>query len=206
MTITAMTPKEIDTILAKLWQDESSLTQTIVSASKSKEKFERAGSRYGREVDRLSKVIAGAKEKLASALLVSAPYEAEYNNRPWNRYFLVTNANGHIHRGRNCSTCHFNTQYAWLIDLADCDETAMVEQYGEKACTVCFPDAPVHPAFIRSLAEREASEKAKADSTCKGGNYSYNGGKRYQACKECGAFASVTPSCGLRAHKRKEVA
>ena len=126
-----------------------------------------------------------------------APFHAEYRRRPWLRYFLVRQANGHVHREMNCTTCYYDTEYGWLTDLSDCDEAAMVKQYGEKACTVCFPNAPVNPDYIRSV---EAG-KAKADSTCRGGNYSYYG-RRYAKCQECGAGASVTPNGALRAHPR----
>lgn len=204
--LTTMTPKAIDTILAELWNNEAALRQQIAGAMKSRGKFERAGSRYEREVTRLTSEITTAREKLGEALKISEPYGEEYRGRPWNRYFLVTNSNGHIHRGTNCSTCHFSTQYAWLIELADCDENAMVEQYGEKACTICFPNAPVHPAFIRTLAEREAAEAAKAKSICRGGNHAYSSRKRHDTCKECGAYASVTPNCSLRAHARQNPA
>lgn len=89
----------------------------------------------------------------------------------WNRYFLVTNANGHVHRGMNCSTCLPTTEYAWLVELADCDEDAMVDEFGEKACTVCFPDLRTHPKIKspgrrdrEAQAARQAEKDARADA------------------------------------------
>lgn len=120
----------------------------------------------------------------------------------WRRYYLVTSSNGHVHRERNCSTCYFNTQFAWLTDLSDCDEDQMVEAYGEKACTVCFPNAPVHPAFKRSAAEREAEEAAKAAAKCPGSGRYLGGVKRYARCAVCEATVSVTRNGNARAHKR----
>jgi hypothetical protein len=88
----------------------------------------------------------------------------------WNRYFLVTSSDGHVHRGMNCATCFATTEYGWLPELADCDEDAMIAEFGEKACTVCFPDAPANPAFHapgsrdREAIEARAAEKAQREA------------------------------------------
>ena len=47
----------------------------------------------------------------------------------------------------DCTTCFPTTQYGWLVNLADCDEDAMIEEWGEMACTVCFPTAPTNPNY-----------------------------------------------------------
>jgi hypothetical protein len=104
-----------------------------------------------------------AREHIAELERVWAQYR-------WNRYFLVTNANGHVHRGMNCSTCFATTQYRWLVELADCDEAEMIADYGEKACTVCFPDAPANPQFHgpgrldREAIDARAAEKAAREA------------------------------------------
>ena len=90
-----------------------------------------------------------------------------YNEHRWNRYFLVTNTNGHVHRNMGCSTCFPTTEYAWLVELADCDEDAMIIEFGEKACTVCFPDAPANPQFNgpgRRDREAQAARQAEKDA------------------------------------------
>ena len=92
------------------------------------------------------------------------------DNGMWHRYFLVNNNNGHVHRDQSCSTCFPTTQYLWLVDLADCDEEAMVAEYGELACSVCFPDAPAFKGYgdgtsamaRLSQAERDAKAAEKA--------------------------------------------
>ena len=89
-----------------------------------------------------------------------------YNERRWNRYFLVTNNNGHVHRGMGCSTCFADTEYAWLVELTDCDEDAMIDEFGEKACTVCFPDLRTHPKIKapgRRDREAQAARQAERD-------------------------------------------
>ncbi len=84
----------------------------------------------------------------------------------WNRYFLVTNDNGHVHNGTNCSTCFSTTQYNWLVDLAGADEAEMVQTYGSDACTVCFPSAGALPGWGSSKSQRE-KQAAKEDRAAK---------------------------------------
>lgn len=64
----------------------------------------------------------------------------------WNRAFLVANANGHVHSSMTCSTCRSTTQYAWLTDYSGADEDAIVAAAGHRACTTCYPTAPVGDA------------------------------------------------------------
>ncbi len=212
VTTTKMEPKEIDKILAELWYEAAVLRGRIDQMEESTATYlkkieENPNSRftYRDALAHYEKELPLKKSALAENEATAAPYEAEYRSRPWNRYFLVKQANGHVHRGTSCTTCYFDTAYGWLTDLSDCDENQMVEQYGEKACTICFPNAPVHPEFMRSLAEREAAEKAKAESTCKGEGNWYNPNKRYSDCLACGKhFCTITPNGALRAHKRPE--
>ena len=90
--------------------------------------------------------------------------DAIYLARLWNRYFLVTNGNGHVHREMTCRTCFPTTQYAWLPELSGCDEAEMITEFGEKACTVCFPDAPANPAFhAPGRRDREVIEARQAE-------------------------------------------
>lgn len=104
-----------------------------------------------------------------------APFEAEYNRRPWNRVFLANSSDGHAHNGQNCSTCHhgeFRTSFAWLIQYSGKPEAEIVADAGERACTTCYPTAPVNvlkqrtkmftPDEIEAQAAREAREAERA--------------------------------------------
>ncbi len=158
--LTTLTPVEIDTELARLWGETQKYEGWLASLERH---IAKGWSNPGREADDRAQAekyrltIAGLRDE-------ARPFEGEYTHRGgWLRYFLVTNGNGHVHRGMHCSTCYPTTTYAWLIDLADCDEAAMVAEWGEKACTVCFPSAPTMRGFgdgTSAYARRTAAEKA----------------------------------------------
>jgi hypothetical protein len=158
--ITALTPVEIDTELSRIYQDEVSTWSRIAYYADLIDRTRR--SKYGTlaEIDKHTAVLDELRAHNRALIVEKAPYEVEFNRRGgWHRYFLVKNANGHVHRGLNCSTCFPDTQYGWLVNLADCDEDAMIEEWGERACTVCFPNAPVNPNYFRKARiDREAQE------------------------------------------------
>ena len=97
----------------------------------------------------------------------------EYTRRGgWTRAFLVNNSNGHVHSSTSCSTCFETTQYAWLTDYSGANEEAIVADAGVRACTVCYPSAPVDvlkretkmftPDEIAAQQAREERAAAKA--------------------------------------------
>lgn len=102
------------------------------------------------------------------------PYDHEFARRGgWTRAFLVSNGDGHVHSSMSCSTCRPTTQYHWVTELSDHDEAEIVEAAGERACTVCYPSAPVDvlrrpttlftPDEIEKAKAREEREAAKAE-------------------------------------------
>jgi hypothetical protein len=85
------------------------------------------------------------------------PLVALYARRQWSRFFLVTNGNGHVHSSTACTTCFPTTSYQWLTGLSGATEAEMVVEWGERACTVCFPSAPTNPDYRRpARIDREA--------------------------------------------------
>src|SRR5690625_206727 len=80
----------------------------------------------------------------------------------WNRAFLVANANGHVHSSTSCSTCRPTTQYAWMTDYSGADEDAIVADAGYRACTACYPSAPVGDE--RSLPTKMLTDEEKQDA------------------------------------------
>lgn len=84
----------------------------------------------------------------------------------WNRAFLVANANGHVHSSTSCSTCRPTTQYAWMTDYSGADEKAIVADAGYRACTTCYPTAPVgdqHSLPTKMLTDEETQDEARRE-------------------------------------------
>ena len=70
-----------------------------------------------------------------------AKWAAQYMG--WNRFYLVVSSQGHVHSSTHCSSCFDTTAFAWLTEYSGMGYPELVELAGERACTVCFPDAPV---------------------------------------------------------------
>lgn len=159
-----LSPVEVDTELARIWGEKAKAAAQLAAAIKNSTR------KYCDNAYHMSRIPV-LEAEIAVLSAEAAPFEADYASRPWNRYFLVQNAGGHVHRGMNCTTCFISTQYAWIIDLADCDEADMIVEYGEKACTICFPDAPANPAFHapgrRDRATLDAKEAEKSERAAK---------------------------------------
>lgn len=178
-----LTPVEIDTELANLWEERQRYSDWLRAAQ----------NRFDYEVERYKRLhpsenyedtyngraalqtLMEYRAKLTEIRKAEQPYLDEFDGRGgWLRYFLVKNTNGHVHRGMDCTTCFPTTTYGWLVDLADCDEKQMVAEYGEVACTVCFPDAPTYKgygdgtsSFARAVAgarDERAAAKAERDA------------------------------------------
>lgn len=70
----------------------------------------------------------------------------------------------------NCRTCYPRTRFAWLTQFSGHDETEIVQEAGEAACTECYPTAPVEvrnrPSRIKTQAQiaREQEKAARAQA------------------------------------------
>lgn len=172
--MTALTaPVEIDTALAAAHEARFHTARSVQWAEADVKREEAALARvtfrgtdgdlvatYRDKLFQAEKTLADAVAADADAIDAITALDRLYTG--WNRYFLVNNVGGHIHRSMHCTTCYPTTQYHWLPQLSDCDEAAMVAEYGELACTVCFPDAPTKPGFgdgTSKLARYTAAER-----------------------------------------------
>jgi len=93
--------------------------------------------------DALDRLVA-ARQALAVIEATIEDLETSYTG--WTRAYLVTNSNGHIHSSMACSTCNRGndaTQFAWVTDFSDHNEAEIVAAAGWRACSVCYPTAPV---------------------------------------------------------------
>lgn len=99
---------------------------------------------YANSISDLEKENAELQERVAALDAEAEPYNREFARRGgWPRAFLVSNGNGHVHESMSCSTCFPTTEYSWMTDYSGSSEEEIVEAAGERACTVCYPTAPV---------------------------------------------------------------
>lgn len=116
------------------------------------------------------------QDRLAELDARDARFHSEFLRRGgWTRAFIVDK--GHVHSSMQCSTCYPSTRYSWLPELSDDDEDEIVAKAGERACTICYPSAPVDVLKRKSTlfsdeekqanAERESRAAAKAAKVAK---------------------------------------
>lgn len=111
--------------------------------------------------------ILKAQVRIEELTPLAAPLQAIYAANLWTRFILVPA--GHLHRGTGCSTLRWNTERYALPEYSGADETEIVGLAGERACTVCFPSAPVdRPSMLPvDVAAREAAAKERAEKAAK---------------------------------------
>lgn len=197
--LTEQTPREIDTQLAKLYEKFFQARMRRDSAETRVREAHAGRPLYGRTVEEIEESFRQAEAAMKAIAAEMVPFEREFTRRGgWKRYYLVPG--GHVHRERNCSTCHWNTRFGWLVELADCDENAMVKEHGDGACAVCFPEVQTHPDFLRAKALREAREAAEAQRLCPASGTYVSGQLRYVKCQQCGVAVHRSPRGKLRKH------
>lgn len=168
---TSATPSEIDAELARLHADHARAQDTLRRLAKRHQDLLNDGMpAYAAE---LQPRIEQAHRTVAACEAAARPLDAEFERRGgWTRAWLVLNTGGHVHRTTQCRTCFVTTNFAWLTHLSGHDETEIIEQSGESACTECYPSAPVDirkrpsriktPEQLAREAEKAEREKAKA--------------------------------------------
>jgi hypothetical protein len=169
--LTQMTPPQVDTIIAGYWAERTPLEHRLRRAlgeikdieNLTPERIQYHGwspRTIASQINHWTAIVDELRPKLAEIKARMAPYQAEYMRRRWNRYYLVTSSSpGHVHRGMDCSTCYPTTEFQWLVDLAGKSSKEMVAQWGDVACTVCFPEAPAWKEWKSGTKKREAREE-----------------------------------------------
>lgn len=165
-----------------------------------------------------ARALAAAEQALASAEAQAAPVYAEWERRGgWTRGYLVVSSDGHVHTSTRCQSCNFRTQFTLLSDLSGMAAEQVIAAVGYKACTVCYPDAPLHPAWIKGEKDAQAAEKAKQDAQCElsgtyakcapsgqrpgPGEYDPRKYARRTVCPTCSNVVAVTSTGKIRTHK-----
>lgn len=154
-----------------------------------------------RETERAVDYYTSLKTEITAARIQAEPLEAEYDAKRWSRFFLVTNANGHIHSSMSCSTCNPRTQFAWLPELSGLTEKDAVDAHGPRLCTVCYPSAPVE----WTVGTQVADDSCPGSGTYDHENFrrtSYTGSGR-ATCTHCKQQVGITTSGKIRKHAKE---
>jgi hypothetical protein len=123
-------------------------------------------AQYGSTIAEYEAKIAKAKESLVPLFARQDVLNKIYFADPWTRAYLVVSSDGHVHSSMDCSTCFNATRYRWLVEYSNDEETTIVEDAGELACTICYPSAPAEtlnrPTRI-VIKEKVEKEKARVE-------------------------------------------
>ncbi len=162
---TTATPSEIDEELARLYVERAKAWNTLDGLRTRVERL--VGWDRTEEALVLRPRIEQVQQNIIECEDAARPLDAEFARRGgWTRAWLVHNSGGHVHRSTACRTCFPSTQFAWPTQLSGQDETEIVEQAGQAACTECYPSAPVdvrkRPSRIKTP-EQLAREAEKAE-------------------------------------------
>lgn len=187
-----MTPPEVDELFAAVYEVSHELYLKTLdgwddlrsAAGDKRDPFTRVWGMMMSEAEKKAKAKAAADPFSAAAQAIAnlekiqaererldrgvwAKLTAEFDRRGgWPRaYLAITNGKGHVHRTDNCSTCHRGAQRTrlhWMTEYSGKTQKKIIEAAGERACTVCYPDAPVadrnRPTVMFSPDEIEAAK------------------------------------------------
>jgi hypothetical protein len=170
MSVTKEFAVKIDTELSELHNKRFNLLFDLESAIDTKEFYEK---HYPTRVDEIAKQegkIESARKKIFEVGCQILDLNEIYDQDPWTRAFLVLASNGHVHSSMDCSTCFPTTRYNWLVQYSNDEESTIVEDAGQDACTICYPSAPAdvlnRPSRIVT-ADKIAKAEAKAERDAK---------------------------------------
>jgi hypothetical protein len=159
ITLGRIEPSVIDVEIRTVNDKLAQVSHRISSLSSVLDRLQDEDTRAQYQADLLQAI-----DRQAELFTSRRPLNDEFVDRGgWTRYWIVTNGNGHVHRSQSCSTCRPTTDFYWLAELSGMTHTKLVELSGERACTVCFPSAPVEarnrPTSIFTPAELERQER-----------------------------------------------
>jgi len=170
MSVTKEFAVKIDTELSELHDKRFNLLYDLESAIDTKEYYEKHYPTYVAEIAKQEGKIESARKKIFEVGCQILDLNEIYDQDPWTRAFLVINSNGHVHSSMDCSTCFATTRYNWLVQYSNDDESTIVEDAGQDACTICYPSAPAdvlnRPSRIVT-ADKIAKAAAKAERDAK---------------------------------------
>lgn len=149
-----------DTELAELDFERAKYVNYAYSAKRTSERYsKRPDTPYNRiQVQESLERLAKLNEKIAEYDVKIKPLNDIYMEHGWARYYYVPA--GHVHN-YYCSTLRATTTVYWLPEYADMPVDELIEKAGDRACTVCFPDAPVDKPTTLEVYTQVQDAKAK---------------------------------------------
>lgn len=176
MDIPTATPVEIDAELARIGEAVAVQHDIIQRVQREIAGYQDLRTPSG-DTSYYDALIAKRQARIEAAWTVwdmlnaeRAPYDMEFTRRGgWTRYYLVDSdsGSGHVHYDASRSRCSRvpSTRHYWLTSESGKTAVEVVELAGERACTNCFPDAPVatlsRPSVYRTPSEAERAERAE---------------------------------------------
>ena len=138
MDLTTLTPAQIDeawALVAAKLRAAQEKRDSIRKVQRQVAADSETGRIYARKFEAALDAVIAADDDMQ-------PFVAEWNRRGgWTRAYIVPG--GHVHRSTHCHTLHVTTLISWLPEQSGKDEAEIVELAGERACTHCYPSAPV---------------------------------------------------------------
>lgn len=159
--LSGCTPTQVDTFLEETY---TQLERVRRNLDYHRRVAARAGSVSQSTQESIDRALADVAELERSA----RHYEEEFTRRGgWTRAFLVVSSTGgHVHSSTHCHTCRPSTRFVWLPEYSGAEQDQIIADAGERACTSCYPDAPVdvlqRPTKIFSRQEKEAAAEREA--------------------------------------------
>lgn len=150
------TPVEIDTAIAAQLFIHAKV-QALVERQERYLNSEDAYTRHHFDADKYGAALAQLDAETARLDELQALYTG------WERYWHVTNTNGHIHTSQSCTSCFQDTEYAWRTDLSGLTPEEVVEREAYNACSVCMPIAPAEQRAAREYYNRQQREQRAAE-------------------------------------------
>ena len=170
MSVTKEFAVKIDTELSSWYDKRWDLVSKLESAEDSIKFYEKYYPTSVEKIQESIEKVAKIKLEIGKVNIEISKLNAIYNQDPWTRAFLVLASNGHVHSSMDCNTCFPTTRYNWLVQYSNDEESTIVEDAGQDACTVCYPSAPAdvlnRPSRIVT-ADKIAKAQAKAERDAK---------------------------------------
>jgi hypothetical protein len=165
---------KVEDAIATLWADVEEATRNG-DHNLTKREGRRGFTKTNDAQRALERIDAKKKELLELDLQREHERQVMADAGGWSQAFLaVTNGDGHVHSSMVCPTCNRGkdwTRFAWMVEYSGANEEEIVDAAGVRACTVCYPSAPVEslnkptrmftPDEVEKAKAREEREAAK---------------------------------------------